>query len=258
MGAEDTLYLKKTPTIFRFGYSRKKCKQGCWGYYFLKTPPLNFSFFYFTPSNSRQSKAQPLDITQNCIRSKSKDQKQRPQEIPHYFLLVIFGNSTLFLINPWKFHMLFLWYPWKCHILKLPCLDFFWNSPFVTLYHWKFKTKWSFTQGNSTNLCYTHWNFHGQKPRPMEIPQYFLLITPRNSTSFLLTPEISTFYHFNTPGNSMPSIPPVWNFSGIAQYMYTLYRSPITFYEHLITVVIALLGTTATPQKFCITSWRHE
>ena len=145
--------------------------------------------------------------------------------------------------------MLFLWYPWKCHILKLPCLDFFWNSPYVTLYHWKFKTTCSFTQGNSTNLCYTHWNFHGQKPRPMEIPQYFLLITPRNCTSFLLTPEISTFYHFNTPGNSMPSIPPVWNFSGIAQYMYTLYRSPITFHEHLIAVVIALLGTTATPQN---------
>ena len=63
-----------------------------WGleYTFLNLsppPPWNFSFFYFTPWNSRQSKAQPL-------------------EIPHYFFL---GHpqipSTSFFINPcWKFH----------------------------------------------------------------------------------------------------------------------------------------------------------
>ena len=44
-------------------------------------------------------------------------------EIPHYFFLVTL-LGTLFLINPWKFHMLFLWYPWIFHILKPPCLFF--------------------------------------------------------------------------------------------------------------------------------------
>ena len=41
-------------------------------------------------------------------------------------------NSTLLLINPWKFDMLFLWYP----LMEIPypqpfCLVFFWNSPFT-------------------------------------------------------------------------------------------------------------------------------
>ena len=40
-------------------------------------------------------------------------------------------NSTLFVINPLKFHLLFFQYLWKFHILSypLPCLVFFWNSP---------------------------------------------------------------------------------------------------------------------------------
>ena len=34
--------------------------------------------------------------------------------------------------------------------------------------------------------------------------------------------------------------------------MYTLYRSPAAFYECLITVVIALLRTTAAQKKFSV------
>ena len=45
----------------------------------------------------------------------------------------------------------------------------------LSLYPWNFQTKWSFTPGNSTKPCYTHWNFQGQTPRPIEIPRYFLL-----------------------------------------------------------------------------------
>ena len=76
---------------------------------------------------------------------KFQGQKQRPLEIPHNFFLITLGNSTLFLINLWKYHMLFLSYPWKFHMLNTPCpppatppphhhthtlcLDFFWNSP---------------------------------------------------------------------------------------------------------------------------------
>ena len=55
--------------------------------YFFETPGT-FHFFYFTSGNSRQNKAQPLDIPQNCVRS--------------------LGNSTLFFLgHPWKFHFIF-------------------------------------------------------------------------------------------------------------------------------------------------------
>ena len=37
-----------------------------------------------------------------------------------------------------------------------------------------------------TNLCYIRWKFQGQNPRPLEIPHDFFLITPGNSTSFLI------------------------------------------------------------------------
>ena len=38
-------------------------------------------------------------------------------EIPHYFFVATLGNSTSFLINPYKFRVLFLWYHWTppCH-----------------------------------------------------------------------------------------------------------------------------------------------
>ena len=50
-------------------------------------PSWNCSFFYFTSGNSRQKKAQPLDIPQNCVRS--------------------LGNSKVKNKNPWKFHIIF-------------------------------------------------------------------------------------------------------------------------------------------------------
>ena len=68
------------------------------------------------------------------------------------------------------------------------------------------KTTWNFfvfyfTLGNSgqnkappleipqncvTSLCYIPWKFRGQNPRHLEIPHDFFLITPGNSTSFLI------------------------------------------------------------------------
>ena len=60
--------------------------------------------------------------------------KTRALEIPQDFFLITTGNSTLFLINLWKFHLLFLQYPWKFHILNplsFCCLAFFWNNPFT-------------------------------------------------------------------------------------------------------------------------------
>ena len=35
----------------------------------------------------------------------------------------------------------------------------------LSIYPWKFLTKWSFTPGNSTKLCYIHWSFRERKPR---------------------------------------------------------------------------------------------
>ena len=58
------------------GYSRKNPNRGV-------EDIFNFSFFYFTPGNSRQNKAQPVDILQNYVRSTAKNK------------------------DPWKFHIIF-------------------------------------------------------------------------------------------------------------------------------------------------------
>ena len=47
----------------------------------LPLAPWNFSFFYFTTQNSRQNKAQTLDISQNCVIIFSWS----PLEIPLHF-----------------------------------------------------------------------------------------------------------------------------------------------------------------------------
>ena len=91
-------------------------------------PSYNFLLFYFTPWNSRQNKASTPGNSAKLryTTGKFQGQKPRPLEIPHDFFLVTPGNSTSFLINLWKFHMLFLWYPWKFHIFNpLPCLFVF-------------------------------------------------------------------------------------------------------------------------------------
>ena len=96
-------------------------------------PPWNFSFFYFTPGNSRQNKAQPLDIPQNCVRSlgnsKAKNKDPWVRLTFHItfillWLLVTLGNSTSFLINPWKFQIIFLWFPGNS-ISSTPLFGFF-------------------------------------------------------------------------------------------------------------------------------------
>ena len=66
----------------------------------------------------------------------------------------------------------------------------FWKRPLeildFSLYPCKLQTKWSFNSRNSTELCYTHWDFQDQKPRPMEFLHDFFWITPGNSTSFFV------------------------------------------------------------------------
>ena len=81
------------------GYSKKK-QIGGWGHTFLK-PHWKFSFIYFTPGNSRQINAPPLEIVQNCIKSlgSSKTKNQDHLEIPHNFFLVTPGNSTCYFFD---------------------------------------------------------------------------------------------------------------------------------------------------------------
>ena len=54
----------------------------------------------FSPCIFHKVVLDPLEIPQG--------QKQRLLEISHYFFLVTLGNSTSFLINPWKFHSMWL------------------------------------------------------------------------------------------------------------------------------------------------------
>ena len=131
------------------GLFQKKSKQGrgggVWEDTFLKSP-LNFFLIYHWKLQTKQS-SKPLDIPQNCVILDPLEipkPKTKTLENSTFFLGAHhpFGNSTWFLINPWKFHMLFLWYPWKFrmlflwypwkfHTLDPPCrLDFFWNGPY--------------------------------------------------------------------------------------------------------------------------------
>ena len=72
-------------------------------------------FLHFTPGNSRENKALPLETSKNYVTClcNFKRQKQRPLEIPHGFFLITPGNTSMLLINSWKCHLLFLQKPWK-------------------------------------------------------------------------------------------------------------------------------------------------
>ena len=90
----------------------------------------------------------------------------------------------------------------------------------LSLCPWILWKKQSFTSRDFAKLCYTPWNFQGQKAKPIEIPHNFFMITQEIPLLFELTPGISTCYFFNIPGKSIssPTLLPlhVWIFSGIA------------------------------------------
>ena len=103
------------------GYSRKKCKR--LGHTFSKKT-LKFLGLSFYPCKFQTKKSFILGSSAKWCYSlwKFQDQKPRPMEIPHVFLITP-GNSN-FLINTWNFHMPFLLYLWKFHVLNSPSLDF--------------------------------------------------------------------------------------------------------------------------------------
>ena len=113
---------------------QKKFKQGGLKIYFCENSRGIAHFFTltvefldktkFTLEIPDKAKFNPWIFHKTVLASwipwKFQGQKQRPMEIPHYFFLVTLGNSTSFLINPQKFHVVFLCYPWKFHILSPP------------------------------------------------------------------------------------------------------------------------------------------
>ena len=84
----------------RLGYSRKKTNREVEGILFWK-PSEIFYFFYFTPGNSRQYKAPPLEILQSCIKflENSKTKPPRSLEIQHHFFLVTLVNSFCYFFD---------------------------------------------------------------------------------------------------------------------------------------------------------------
>ena len=82
-------------TRYYNGLFQKKYKQGLLSIYSFEKLRGIFNFFYFTPGNPRQNKAQPLDIPQNYVRS--------------------LGNSKTKNKDTWKFHLIF-----SCSPLEIP------------------------------------------------------------------------------------------------------------------------------------------
>ena len=99
---------------------------------FFENPPEIFHFLLYPWKSQTKQSSNPGYSTKLLETLEiPTGQKQRLLGIPYYFFLVsLLGNSTSFLINPWKFHMLFLWYPWKFHILSKhhPVWIFFWKK----------------------------------------------------------------------------------------------------------------------------------
>ena len=115
----------------------QKKKQGELRIYFSENHP-GISFFFFTlllripdktklnPLMFHKILLDPLEIPRP---------KAKTWEILNYFFLVTLGNSTSFLIKPWKFHMLFLWYSWKFHIMGPPICTFSGIAHFINYIH---------------------------------------------------------------------------------------------------------------------------
>ena len=119
---------------------------------------------------------------------------------------------------------------------------FFWKRPLefvdLSLYPWKFQTKWSFTPGNSTKSCYTHWIFQGQKPRPMEIPPYFFLDHAWKFHFFFIDSWSFQILFFQSPWKfhvlTSPRLPQCFFFSGIPSPLEVVTASQTEIYKLLI------------------------
>ena len=75
--------------------SRKKSKQGGLRIYFFENPPEIFHFFNLTPENSRQNKAQTLDIIHNIVLNSLGIPRPKTKTPGNsiFFFFVTLGNS---------------------------------------------------------------------------------------------------------------------------------------------------------------------
>ena len=91
------------------GLFQKKFKQGRLRIYFCENCPAIFHFFTLSLEIPDKTKLNHWIFHKIVLDPlKIPGPKTRPMEIPHYFFLVTLRNSTSFLINPQKFHLLFL------------------------------------------------------------------------------------------------------------------------------------------------------
>ena len=139
----------------------------------MKTP-LEFFIFLLYPW-SFQTKQSSTSGYSTKLCWKFQGQKQRPLEIPYYLFLVTLGNSTSFLINPWK-----------SQIFENP-----------GIFHFFYFTSGSSRQNKAQPLA--GWIFHKIVLDPLEIPRPKTK-TPGNSTHiiyFLVTLGNSTLFLIN-------------------------------------------------------------
>ena len=130
---------------------------------FWKTPGI-FHFFTLPLEIPDKTQLKPWifrKIVLDLLEVPRPKTKTPGLEILHYFFLITLGNSTSFLINPCKFHMLFLWHPWKFQILKLPVWIFSgiaqegeWMNEWMILLHSN-TFSYIFTRGE-INVCIRH------------------------------------------------------------------------------------------------------
>ena len=111
----------------------------------------NFQVSYFTPGNSRQNKASPLEILQNCVRL-----LENPRPKPKFWSKTP-RNYLLFLQYPSKSHILNTNTP-TSHPLPLSCLAFSQNSPLVIVTRGK-SCFWFLNSflSRKKNVCKANW-----------------------------------------------------------------------------------------------------
>ena len=97
--------------VLFIGLFQKKSKQGRLRIYFLENPPGIFHFLTLSLEIPDKTKLNPLIFhtivlaSIPVVRNPTIPKTETPGNST--FFLGHRGNSTLFLINPWKFHMLF-------------------------------------------------------------------------------------------------------------------------------------------------------
>ena len=82
----------------------------------------NFKVCCFSLRNSRQNKAPPLEVPQNCVKPLGNSKAKNKTQFYMNFFLSPPENSLSFLINHLILHRLFLQYLWKFDVLNAPPL----------------------------------------------------------------------------------------------------------------------------------------